>query len=216
MENMTATAFKDLFRDLFGITPSLETKKNIEVILKMCEIYSLCRYRKAYVLATVMHECGAKMIPITENLNYSMSRLRAVWPKRFPDNNIAREYMHNPEKLGNFVYGNRLGNNETNGYKYRGRGFVQITGYENYAKFGEYLHADLVGNPDLALDVIIGANILVVGMVEGMFTGRSITQYIYSYTGKRDFINARRVINSDVARVGKQIAEDAKKFLQLL
>lgn len=204
----------NLFKDVFGITPSADTKKSIEAILAVCDVYVLSRHQKAYVLATVMHECGAKMLPITENLSYSMSRLRAVWPKRFPDNTTAREYMHNPEKLGNYVYGNRLGNNEHNGFKYRGRGFVQITGYVNYAKFSALLNIDLINDPDLALDVSVGAEILVRGMVDGIFTGRTLYGSINNT--KQDFVNARRIINADVARVGKQIADDAKKFLQLL
>ena len=84
-----------------------------------------------------------------ENLSYSAQRLTQVWPKRFPAIHDAEAYARNPVQLANKVYGGRMGNTELNdGYKYRGRGFVQLTGKDNYDRVGNALGIDLVGNPD--------------------------------------------------------------------
>lgn len=84
------------------------------------------RRQLAYVLATVYAEVGSAFVPVRENLNYtSASRIRAVWPSRFPTNASAQPYVRNPEKLANNVYANRLGNGNAasgDGYRYRGAG----------------------------------------------------------------------------------------------
>ena len=77
-----------------------------------------------------------------------------VWPKRFPSEAAAAPYVDHPERLANFVYGKRLGNGDASsgdGYRYRGRGILQITGRSNYAAVGQALGLDLIGNPDLLL-----------------------------------------------------------------
>ena len=97
---------------------------------------------------------------LTENLNYSAKRLMQVWPSRFPNLSAAAPYANNPKALANKVYGGRLGNSGANdGYTYRGRGFIQLTGKANYIKAGVGLGIDLVRNPDLASDPIIAAMI---------------------------------------------------------
>jgi putative chitinase len=98
-----------------------------------------------------------------ENLNYSAHRLVEVWPKRFFSTNAAEEYASNPEKLANFVYANRMGNgNEISGdgYRFRGRGPLMLTGRENYSDASTaILKTDrLVEFPDhVALDPYVGA-----------------------------------------------------------
>ncbi|MFA5899571.1 MAG: hypothetical protein WC829_10705 [Hyphomicrobium sp.] len=165
----------------------------------------------AYVLSTPYHEVGRRLEPATENLNYSAKRMTEVWPSRFKTLAAAKPYANNPEALGNKVYGGRLGNDQPgDGYKYRGRGLSQITGKGMYAKFARLLNIDLVGNPDLALRPDIAARILVVGMRDGLFTGKKLRDYIGN--GKLDYKGARAIINDDVAKNGAKIAGYANKF----
>jgi putative chitinase len=95
---------------------------------------------------------SANFTHLQENLNYTAQRLMQVWPSRFPYIIAAEPYAHNPEKLANFVYAGRMGNLEDgDGYTYRGRGLIQLTGREMYAKCGNGLGIDLIDNPDLLL-----------------------------------------------------------------
>ena len=106
--------------------------------------------REAAFLAQTAHE-SATFTRLVENLNYSAKRLTQVWPKRFPTLEKAQPYANNPEKLANFTYGNRNGNgpeDSGDGWKYRGRGFIQITGRANYQACGDGLGADVVEDPD--------------------------------------------------------------------
>jgi putative chitinase len=174
--------------------------------------------KKAYMLATVRHECGPDMIPITENMNYtSASRIAQVWPSRFTVES-AKSYVRNPEKLANKVYANRLGNGTPesgDGYKYRGRGIgAQFTGRVNYEKFSRLFGVDLVNQPELALDLHLGARILYKGSTEGLFTGVSLGNYINNK--KIDYRNARRVVNADVGLNGNRIASDARRFERVI
>lgn len=109
------------------------------------------------------------------------------------------KYMY---ELGERSYFNRyegrrdLGNTQTgDGYKYRGRGFVQITGRNNYDKFSKILGIDLVNNPDLAARKDIAVKILIKGMIEGKFTRRKLSDYFNSSTN--DPCGARRIVNGD-------------------
>lgn len=121
--------------------------------------------RIALFLAQLEHECPG-LNPTEEKLNYSARRLPQVWPSRFPTEEIARRYAGNPEALANRVYANRMGNGDEasgDGWRYRGRGFIQLTGKENYERFGRLidLGVDLVRRPDLALEYGVGAHIAV-------------------------------------------------------
>jgi putative chitinase len=106
--------------------------------------------RLQYFLAQLGHESNG-LTHREENLNYSASRLMEIWPGRFPTLDIAQQYDRDPEKLANFVYGGRMGNvNQGDGYRYRGRGYIQLTGREAYREIGKIAGLDLEAHPELA------------------------------------------------------------------
>ena len=110
--------------------------------------------RAAAFLAQLAHESG-QLNRLVENLNYSAERLMQVWPKRFPTMDKAKQYARNPEKLANFVYANRLGNGDEasgDGWMFRGRGLIQVTGRSNYETGGKALDLPLDSNPDLLIE----------------------------------------------------------------
>lgn len=108
--------------------------------------------RLAHFMAQIEHESGLK--PISENLNYSAKRLGTVFKKYFSNTILANKYANQPQRIANIVYANRMGNGSVNsgeGWKYRGRGFIQITGKENYFRLHIDTDLDCVKNPDLLL-----------------------------------------------------------------
>ena len=108
--------------------------------------------RQACFIGQCQHE-SANFTKLEEGLNYSATRLMAVWPSRFPDMDVANQYANNPEKIANKVYGGRMGNVEDgDGWNYHGRGLIQLTGRDNYANCGSGLGVDLLGNPNWLLD----------------------------------------------------------------
>lgn len=119
------------------------------------EAFSLGKEEMDDFLGQVLHESGM-LETIEENLSYSAQRLMVVWPKRFPTIEEAAPYARNPHALAERVYSGRMGNNlPGDGYKYRGRGILQITGKDNYAKVAQALGVDLLENPDLMLQPAI-------------------------------------------------------------
>jgi len=144
----------------------------------------------AYILATSFWETARTMQAIKEHGGNSYFH-------RMYD--ISGSRPHVAKRLGN--------KNVGDGIKYAGRGHVQLTGRTNYTKMGSYLGLDLISNPDLLLDLIPSARVLVYGMVNGSFTGVSIYKYITKTT--TDYTNARRVINgtdkaSAIASIARQ------------
>lgn len=111
--------------------------------------------RIASFIAQIGHESG-QFNRLVESLIYSTpQRLMRVWPKRFPTEAIAAPYVKNESRLANYVYANRLGNGDTDsgdGFRFRGRGLIQITGRSNYAACGQALGLDLLNQPDLLVD----------------------------------------------------------------
>jgi len=108
--------------------------------------------RLQFFLAQIGHESGGLTIT-AENLNYRAERICEVWPSRFADADSARPFEHNPEGLANNVYSNRMGNGPPesgDGWRYRGRGYIQITGRDDYDAVGTVAGLDLIDNPDLA------------------------------------------------------------------
>ena len=107
--------------------------------------------RLAHFLAQCAHESGNFKF-LTENLNYSADGLQKIFGKYFPTRALAEQYARNPEKIGSRVYANRMGNGDEasgEGYKFRGRGYIQLTGKSNYKEFSDFIKEDCVANPDL-------------------------------------------------------------------
>src|SRR5262245_39157830 len=148
----------------------------------------------AYALATAYHETGCprdgelvRFAPVTEFGE------RPYFNKYEPKTKIGKA-------LGNKKAGD--------GYLFRGRGYVQITGRANYKNFSEIVGVDLLEDPDKALDPTVAYIILREGMMKGLFTSRKLADYIRSEAC--DYINARRIINSldkaeQIARIARQI-----------
>ncbi len=107
--------------------------------------------RLAHFLAQCGHESGG-FRATRENLNYSAEGLTKIFPKYFPTVQVATPFAKQPEKIANKVYANRMGNGDEasgDGFKFRGRGFIQLTGKDNYKALGAAIQQDLVANPDL-------------------------------------------------------------------
>jgi putative chitinase len=107
--------------------------------------------RLAHFLAQAGHESGGFKL-VTENLNYGAKGLLGIFKKYFPTQEKANLYERKPEKIANLVYGSRMGNGpETSGegYKYRGRGYIQLTGKDNYKAFDLVVAENITENPDL-------------------------------------------------------------------
>jgi putative chitinase len=106
--------------------------------------------RLAHFLAQCGHESGG-FKAVSENVNYSAAGLKNIFGKYFPGN-LSESYARNPQKIASRVYGNRMGNGPEesgDGYKFRGRGFIQLTGKNNYTQFTKFIGEDCVSNPDL-------------------------------------------------------------------
>lgn len=107
-------------------------------------------YRQASFLAQTAHE-SASFTAVKENLNYSAKALRAVFKKYFPTDELAEQYARQPEKIANRVYANRMGNGDEasgDGWRFRGRGLIQLTGKNNYTSCSADIHVDLIANPE--------------------------------------------------------------------
>lgn len=107
--------------------------------------------RLAHFLAQTGHESGGFKIA-AENLNYSAKGLQNIFKKYFPSEAVALDYAKKPEKIANRVYSGRMGNgNEASGdgYKFRGRGYIQLTGRDNYTAFGKSIGVAIEETPDL-------------------------------------------------------------------
>ncbi len=106
--------------------------------------------RLAHFLAQCGHESGG-FRATQENLNYSAKGLNGIFKKYFPTEAAAAAYARNPQKIANKVYGGRMGNGleaSGDGYKFRGRGYIQLTGKDNYTAFGKAIGEDICANPD--------------------------------------------------------------------
>ena len=118
---------------------------------KAMEFYKLTPVRAAHFFAQTAHETGGFKL-FTENLNYSADGLQKIFGKYFPGT-LEESYARNPEKIANRVYGGRMGNGDEksgDGFKFRGRGALQLTGKDNYTAFAQYLQKpEILNTPDL-------------------------------------------------------------------
>ena len=122
---------------------------------KAMEFYKLTPVRAAHFFAQTAHETGGFKL-FTENLNYSADGLQKIFGKYFPGT-LEESYARNPEKIANRVYGGRMGNGDEksgDGFKFRGRGALQLTGKDNYTAFAQYLQKpEILNTPDLVATV---------------------------------------------------------------
>jgi len=119
---------------------------------KAMEFYKLTPERAAHFFAQTAHESG-NFKAFSENLNYSASGLLGIFKKYFPSEALAKQYARNPEMIANRVYASRMGNGTEasgDGWKFRGRGALQLTGKNNYKQFSDYLKKpEIMTNPNL-------------------------------------------------------------------
>ena len=110
--------------------------------------------RLAHFLAQCGHESGGFRLT-KENLNYSAKGLMGIFKKYFPTEALAKQYERKPEKIANKVYGGRMGNGPEasgDGAKFCGRGYIQLTGKDNYTAFGKSINEDMTANPQAVAD----------------------------------------------------------------
>jgi hypothetical protein len=185
----------DVIRPLFGGKLTQQQVDGTNQLLSMWGRYGDGdNWKAAYLLATAAWETAYTMRPIHER------GPKTYFKKYEPGTPIGKA-------LGNTVPGD--------GYKFRGRGHVQLTGRRNYAKAGKAFGIDLVKEPDLALSPDISARVLITGCLEGWFTGKKLGDYIrdgVDATDLLDYKNARRVINGQDKAA--QIASMARVFEQ--
>ena len=120
--------------------PEVMEKFQINTPLRLCHFLAQCGHESNNFKA------------VNENLNYGAKGLRGVFPKYFPTDALAAEYERKPEKIANKIYGGRMGNGPEatgEGYKFRGRGYIQLTGKDNYSAFDKVVAENILETPDL-------------------------------------------------------------------
>lgn len=180
----------DLLKQICPKTKSTVLAKYVEPLNLVGEHYGLFENpkRMAAFLAQIAHESGGFNFT-KENLNYSAQALMKTWPKRFPTTAVANQYARNQEKIANKVYANRMGNgaeSSGDGFKYRGRGLIQLTGKDNYRKFAN------------AIDKTIEETVLYLETPEGAVSSAGWfwdVNKLNIYADKNDFVGLTRRIN---------------------
>lgn len=173
--------------------PSTEDVVELTTALNNC----LPRYDITTVdeVAAFLAQCGHESLDFThveENLNYSADALERVWPSRFPNAETAALYARNPQKIANKVYASRMGNGDEasgDGWKYHGRGAIQLTGHNNYAAFAN--HAGM------SIDDVPAYLVTVTGAVESACWFWS-TNGLNAYADRDDIVGLTKRINGGV------------------
>jgi putative chitinase len=143
------------FRAITGCNQAAAIKY-IEFFKGACKAFDITTPTRLAMFGAQLGHESASLSRVIENLNYSKVGLLKTFSKYFNET-TAGAYAHKPQAIANIVYANRMGNgNEASGegWKYRGRGFIQLTGKNNYKAAGEYFGVDFVGNPDLVLEPV--------------------------------------------------------------
>lgn len=166
---------------------------------------------QANILAQIKAESGGEAK--TENLNYTPEQLMKTFPKKFKDLADAQAVVaQGQEAIGNRVYGGRMGNAANEGFKYRGRGLIQLTGKDNYKKFGDLLGIDLVNNPDLANDPEVAKNIAVAYFREKEKQGVDLSD-IHQVNRSVGFVGSDDYSSGGAGRKRVQMAQEIEKTL---
>jgi putative chitinase len=158
--------------------------------------------RLAEFIAQIANETGG-FSRWEENLNYSAERLTQVWPNRYPNVAAAQPYARNPEKLANHTYQGRMGNTQSgDGWRFKGRGALQLTGRSNYTRFGDLIGMPLVAAPELAADPYYSTIIALEFFKQGK---------VNDAIDRGDFVMARKITNggsiglAEVARLRAKV-----------
>ena len=187
-----------------GINPNLE-----KVFNDTFERWNInTPQRQAAFIGQCGHECGNFKI-LEENLNYSADRLVKIWPKRFTSIEMAQPYNRNPKAIANKVYGGRMGNRDEasgDGWRFRGSGWLQLTGHDNFYHVGKAIGQDFVMNPDLVRTPEFAAQ------TAGWFWS---THNCNAKADVKDWTGLTKIINGGVLGLNERIA-NTNKALEIL
>ena len=192
------TFFSYIRRAPFGGRLTQGQIDGINAILTEARRNGLTESPTAYILATVFHETGGKMLPVRENMNYRAERIVEVFGAKHSAKVSwaeAQKLAGNPQALAERVYGlgnpkkaKELGNvRKGDGFKFRGGGMDQRTGARNYSRVG------LASDPDRVLQLDEAARVMIKDMIEGNYTGKKLSDYFRQ--GHADPVGARAIIN---------------------
>lgn len=200
---MTKGGF-DIIRKAFGKLSESQVSAFNHIVSAMDADKSITYPQGAYILATIWHETATTMQPIAE-YGKGKGRTYGTW------------YKNSKDQLYTFKDGSKTTAYLSDDYPhlYYGRGYVQLTWFNNFKKASGKLKHDFLNNPDDAMQIEHATNILLLGMKEGWFTGRKLSDYINP--SKRDYVNARRIINGmDKASLIAGYAETFERALRSL
>lgn len=175
--------FDHVRKNLFSGSLNQSQVDGINALVLAGVEHGLTVQQHAYVLATAFHETARTMQAVREHgrgteRKYGRWQTNSAGVQYCPKNGSAAADVYTQDECPHLFYG---------------RGHVQLTWYDNYAFAGKKLGVDLIANPDLALQTDISAKIIVLGMAQGWFTGKKLSDYINNH--RDDYVNARRIVN---------------------
>lgn len=178
---MTKGGF-DILRAKFGKLSQSQVDAINFIVDAMDKDKSITYPQGAYILATVWHETATKMLPI-EEYGRGRNRVYGTWYRNSKDQLYC---FKNGSKSTAYLFAEQP-------HLYFGRGYVQLTWYDNFQKASKKIGVDFLSNPDLVMQKDHAVRIMIEGMKQGWFTGRKLSDYIHQ--SKKDYVNARRIIN---------------------